>query len=150
MGGPIFTNLVQYAGSNHLPAPCAWNIVKTRYDELRPDCEGAVFCEDLEEVVGRSNVVFTCLLNDPVAEEVYERLFAAAREHKGKDKVVFVDQSSLKPKTSSEWRRIAQTRGAKVRQGSSKPQRTESGLRISQRQSSVVPMRRKLLLWCKY
>lgn len=104
MGGPIFTNLVKYATSNNLPAPCAWNIVKARYDELRPDCPGALFCEELEEVVGRSNVVFTCLLNDPVAEEVYERLFAAVRESKGKDKVVFVDQSSLKPRTSSECR----------------------------------------------
>jgi hypothetical protein len=47
-----------------------------------------------------------CLLNDPVAEEVYERLFAAVRENKGKDKVVFVDQSSLKPRTSSECRGV--------------------------------------------
>ncbi|RSH94967.1 hypothetical protein EHS25_000052 [Saitozyma podzolica] len=100
MGGPIFTNLVNYAASNNLPAPCAWNIVKARYEELRPRCPGAVFCDELEEVVMRSNVVFTCLLNDPVAEEVYERLFAAVRENKGKDKVVFVDQSSLKPRTS--------------------------------------------------
>lgn len=98
MGVPIFLNLARHAEANGWPAPCAWNIDQTHYDSIRAQCDHLVLCTEMRQVVECSNVVFTCLLNDPVAEEVYEKLFSCV----GKDKVVFVDQSSLKPKTSRE------------------------------------------------
>lgn len=89
MGTPIFLNLARHAKANGWPVPCAWNIDQSRYDEIRAQSDHLHLCEQLSEVVERSNVVFTCLLNDPVAEEVYERLFAAVG---AKAKVIFVDQ----------------------------------------------------------
>lgn len=100
MGRPIFLNLARHAKANGWPAPCAWNIDQSRYDEIRAHNDHLYLCEQLSEVVKRSNVVFTCLLNDPVAEEVYQRLLATVD---AKAKIIFVDQSSLKPKTSSEF-----------------------------------------------
>ncbi|RSH78698.1 uncharacterized protein EHS24_002427 [Apiotrichum porosum] len=108
MGTFIFLNLARHAAANKWPEPCAWNIDQSRYDEIRAECHNLVLCGQLEEVVKRSNVVFTCLLNDPVAEEVYEKLFAAV----GEGKVVFVDQSSLKPKTSMKLEAAAHKVGA--------------------------------------
>jgi len=98
MGVPIFLNLVAHTASSGLPPPCAWNVDQSRYEELGSALgDKGMLCEELEDVVKRSNVVFTCLLNDTVAESVYKRMFS----YVGKDKIIFVDQSSLKPKTSS-------------------------------------------------
>ncbi|XAO25002.1 hypothetical protein I312_103811 [Cryptococcus bacillisporus CA1280] len=109
MGTPIFLNLARHAKANGWPAPCAWNIDQSRYDEIRAHNDHLYLCEQLSEVVKRSNVVFTCLLNDPVAEEVYQRLFATVN---AKAKIIFVDQSSLKPKTSIELEAAAHKAGA--------------------------------------
>ncbi|WVQ90153.1 hypothetical protein IAS59_003930 [Cryptococcus gattii] len=109
MGRPIFLNLARHAKANGWPAPCAWNIDQSRYDEIRAHNDHLHLCEQLSEVVKRSNVVFTCLLNDPVAEEVYQRLFATVD---AKAKIIFVDQSSLKPKTSIKLEAAAHKVGA--------------------------------------
>ncbi|KGB75866.2 hypothetical protein CNBG_1704 [Cryptococcus deuterogattii R265] len=109
MGTPIFLNLARHAKANGWSAPCAWNIDQSRYNEIRAHNDHLYLCEQLSEVVKRSNVVFTCLLNDPVAEEVYQRLFATVDS---KAKMIFVDQSSLKPKTSIKLEAAAHKVGA--------------------------------------
>lgn len=96
MGTPIFLNLVEYCRQNDLPAPCAWNIDQSRYEEMQARDNRMELKRELVEVVGQSDILFTCLLNDPVAEDVYRQFFASGHA----DGVIFVDQSSLKPKTS--------------------------------------------------
>ncbi|WWC96577.1 hypothetical protein V866_003445 [Kwoniella sp. B9012] len=108
MGRPIFTNLANYAATNGLPAPCAWNIDQSSYREIQSDLKEVHLAGEVEEVIKRSNVVFTCLLNDEVAEKVYQKLYAAV----GSEKVIFVDQSSLRPKTSRRLEKAAHAVGA--------------------------------------
>lgn len=96
MGRPIFLNMVKHARSTGLPPPHGWNIDQSRYADIATQSDHIVLAEDLSKVVQESDVVFTCLLNDPVAQSVYTKLLDsdAARN------VIFVDQSSLKPCTS--------------------------------------------------
>lgn len=97
MGLPISRNLVKYISENSLPQLLVWNRSKEKYAQI-PEAKGV---EQPEDVLHEGcNVVFTSLLNDEVAEEIYDKLFGAV---KGKGEVVFVEHSTLNPKTSGEF-----------------------------------------------
>jgi 3-hydroxyisobutyrate dehydrogenase-like beta-hydroxyacid dehydrogenase len=107
MGTQMANNLGRYAASQSPPLPplTIWNRSPEKYAAVSTDNPKAHFVQGKdagpEEVVKRSDVVFTCLLNDAVADEVYSRMIAAV----GNSRCIFVDHSSLNPKTAGESRR---------------------------------------------
>lgn len=110
MGCGIFANLCQYAAANRLPPPSAWNVDHSVYSRVQAANPAAKLYTTVEELVSESDVVFSCLLNDAVAEEVYGKMFAALDTSRN---VIFVDQSSLKPKTSRKLEAEAKSAGAR-------------------------------------
>lgn len=97
LGSPIAVNLAKHASTASLPALIIWNRSKERYGPVKAEASDVVEADEVEDVVRGSDVVFTCLLNDSAAEEIYGKMFKAVE--KGR-KVIFVDQSTLNPKTS--------------------------------------------------
>lgn len=94
MGFPIANNLIAYIEQNQLPPLVVWNRSKDKYAKI-PSAQGVELPEDV--LAAGCDVVFTSFANDQAATEVYEKLFTAAAE---KGAVIFVDQSTLDPKTS--------------------------------------------------
>ncbi|WVQ99436.1 hypothetical protein IAU59_006571 [Kwoniella sp. CBS 9459] len=118
MGLPIARNLIKYISANNLQPLSVWNRSKEKYESLKnvnPDGHNA---EDLSEVVERCDLVFTSLINDQAAQEVYGALFKAAEKRRtgaiqeGDRGVIFVDQSSLKAVTSGQLAEQAKAAGA--------------------------------------
>ena len=101
LGTEICKNLGRHASSQNLTPLSLYNRTSAKYSAVSDECPGAHFAEEVAEVVQRSNVVFTCLLDDAAAEEVYGKIFKAVKRE---DKVVFVDQSTLTPTRASEYR----------------------------------------------
>ena len=98
LGTPIAINLARYAATDS-PAPLViFNRSKDKYATIKAEVPDIFEAEDLGEVVKRCDVIFTCLLNDAVAVDIYETMIAAAKEKEGK--VVFIDITTLGPKTS--------------------------------------------------
>lgn len=95
MGTPICNNLGSYATTRNLPPLTIWNRSKDKYNDIT-DCPKAHFAEQVKELSERCNVIFTCLINDQVASEVYGKMLKGVK----KEKVVFVDQSTLGPETA--------------------------------------------------
>ncbi|WVN88354.1 uncharacterized protein L203_103560 [Cryptococcus depauperatus CBS 7841] len=96
MGTPIARNLAKHAASLNFPPISVWNRSKEKYSLVRDAAPDAFYAQDVQEVVERSDIVFSSFINDQVAEEIYSTMFKAAE---GKE-VIFVDQSSLKALTS--------------------------------------------------
>jgi 3-hydroxyisobutyrate dehydrogenase-like beta-hydroxyacid dehydrogenase len=106
LGSAIFPNLADYAKSNNLPAPVIWNRSQEKYapiQQVHPEVVGA---KAVEEVVEKCNVIFTCLVNDAAAEEVYGKLVAALNAREKGTEVIFADQTTLKAATGCESRQI--------------------------------------------
>ncbi|ODN82056.1 hypothetical protein L202_02372 [Cryptococcus amylolentus CBS 6039] len=108
MGVPIARNLARYAASSGLPPLSFWNRSQAKYDLVRQDAPDAFYATDVEDVVKRSDIVFTSLLNDQAAEDIYGKMFKATE---GRN-VIFVDQSSVKALTTGKLSAEAQTIGA--------------------------------------
>jgi len=102
IGVQVCNNLGRYASSNNLPPLSIWNRSPEKYTQVAEDCKGAHLAKEVEEVVERSNVIFTCLLDDTAAENVYGKMFEAVKGE-GEEGLVFADQSTLNPKTASEY-----------------------------------------------
>ena len=101
LGSAIFPNLVNYARDQNLPAPSVWNRSPGKYAPLKEVSSEIYFAERPRELISRCNVIFTCLVNDQAAEEVYGKLVGALQE-KGDtgEKIVFADQTTLKVGTA--------------------------------------------------
>ncbi|KAK8864433.1 hypothetical protein IAR55_001682 [Kwoniella newhampshirensis] len=110
MGAHICRNLAKHAASQGLPPISIWNRSPEKYDSIRPCAPDAFYAAKVEEVVQRSDVIFSSLINDQAAEEVYGKMFSAAKEEQGKE-VIFVDQSSLKALTSEKLAEQAKAAG---------------------------------------
>ncbi|WWD17269.1 hypothetical protein CI109_101707 [Kwoniella shandongensis] len=109
MGAHICRNLAKHAQSSNLPPISIWNRSTDKYDSIRPVAPDAFYAEKVEEVVQRSDIIFSSLINDQVAEDVFGRMFKAVE---GGREVVFVDQSSLKAVTSGKLAEQAKSVGA--------------------------------------
>ncbi|WVF71494.1 hypothetical protein IAT40_006300 [Kwoniella sp. CBS 6097] len=118
MGLPIARNLIKYINANQLQPLTVWNRSKEKYDSLKSDNPEGFYAENLADVVERCDLVFTSLINDQAAQEVYGELFKAAEKRRASSKadeeggVIFVDQSSLKAVTSGELAEQAKAVGA--------------------------------------
>jgi 3-hydroxyisobutyrate dehydrogenase-like beta-hydroxyacid dehydrogenase len=96
IGLPMAANLIEYIQLHRESRLVVWNRTKDKYD-LLPDARGV---EDLDDLFStQCNVIFTSFANDSVAEEVYATVFTKAQNAGTGDKI-FVDQSTLNPKTS--------------------------------------------------
>ena len=100
LGTEICKNLGRYASSHNLTPLTLYNRTSAKYTAVSDDCPGAHLAEDVAEVVERCDVVFTCLIDDAAAEEVYGKMYKAVKREA---KVVFVDQSTLTPTTAGEF-----------------------------------------------
>lgn len=98
LGSAIFPNIVSYAQANNLPAPAVWNRSQDKYASLRDASPGVYFANEVEELVDRCDLIFTCLTNDAAAEEVYGKLAGALKSAEGRK--VFADQTTLKASTA--------------------------------------------------
>jgi 3-hydroxyisobutyrate dehydrogenase-like beta-hydroxyacid dehydrogenase len=103
LGSNIAPNLAAYAQSNSLPPISVWNRSTDKYASLKPSFpEDTHYANEVEELVDKCDVIFTCLVNDAADEEVYEKLVAAMGKGKGKGRIAFADQSTIKPGTAGQ------------------------------------------------
>ncbi|ORY26971.1 NAD binding domain of 6-phosphogluconate dehydrogenase-domain-containing protein [Naematelia encephala] len=107
MGTHMCNNLGRYASQNQLSPLTIWNRSTDKYASVSEDCKGAHLAHQVSEVPEKSNIIFTCLLNDAAALDVYGQMLKVV-----KAKTIFVDQSSLNPKTSRKLREDAEKVGA--------------------------------------
>jgi len=99
IGLPVARNLTTYPSVGKLRV---WNRSQDKYALIR-DAEGVKLIDDLfVDLDGETIVVFTSFPNDQVALEIYGDLYRAAGSVKEVSKVIFVDQSTLHPDTSSQ------------------------------------------------
>jgi 3-hydroxyisobutyrate dehydrogenase-like beta-hydroxyacid dehydrogenase len=98
IGLPVARNLTSYPSSGKLRV---WNRSKEKY-ALIPEAEGVNSVDRLfEGFTEGSMVIFTSFSDDRVAKEIYQDLFTSSKEVCDGVRVVFVDQSTLSPDTSS-------------------------------------------------
>ena len=104
LGSAIYPNLQAYSSSNSLPALSVWNRSQDKYADIKAQHPDILTAKEITELVDRCNVIFTCLVDDAAVEDVYLKLVAALKG--SKEKVTFVDQSTVKVSTAGEyWRR---------------------------------------------
>lgn len=96
MGVPIVRNLAKYAASSGFPSISIWNRSSAKYALVKDAIPDAFYADNVEDVVKKSDIVLSSLIDDKAAEDVYEKMFKATE---GRN-VIFVDQSSLKAITS--------------------------------------------------
>ena len=113
LGSAIFPNIVAYAAENRLPAPSVWNRSQDKYSALVSAHPEVYTAKEISEVVERSDIIFTCLVNDQAAEEVYDKLVAALAA--SPKPVVFADQTTLKASTAVKIKeKVTQTGGVYI------------------------------------
>ncbi|KAF9582370.1 hypothetical protein BGW38_000290 [Lunasporangiospora selenospora] len=93
MGIHMAANLQTYLVSQSLPSITVWN--RTQEKAAPVQALGAHVADTVDELVERSNVIFTCLSNDAVVETMYEQLFALVKRQDSP--VTFVDTSTIYP-----------------------------------------------------
>ena len=99
IGLPVARNLLIYPSTDRLRV---WNRTKAKYT-LIPEAVGCESIKDLFTGFDKGiSVVFTSLVDDEVALEVYGELIKCAKEVEGGCKVIFVEQSTLHPDTTGE------------------------------------------------
>lgn len=105
LGSAIFPSLVSYAKERNLPAPSVWNRSPEKYASVRELSSDICTAAEPGDLVQRCNVIFTCLVDDQAAEEVYDKVIPALQKSAGGEgeKVVFADQTTLKVGTACEW-----------------------------------------------
>jgi hypothetical protein len=106
LGSAIFPNIVGFAEHNSLPAPAVWNRSQDKYAAVKEAHPNVYTATEVEELVPRCDLIFTCLVNDAAAEEVYGKLVAALQKEKVREggNKVFADQTTLKASTARECR----------------------------------------------
>nr|KIR87735.1 hypothetical protein I308_01762 [Cryptococcus tetragattii IND107] len=97
MGVPIVRNLAKYAAASGFPSISIWNRSSAKYALVRDTIPDAFYADNVEDVVKKSDIVLSSLLDDKAAEDVFGKMFKATE---GRN-VIFVDQSSLKAVTSA-------------------------------------------------
>ncbi|WRT66403.1 uncharacterized protein IL334_003359 [Kwoniella shivajii] len=114
MGLNIARNLSKHITKNNLPPLTVWNRSSSKYESLKPDAPNARFAKQVEEVIDSSDVIFTMLIDDNAAQEVYGKLYDHLKSNKqqGKREIIFVDQSSLKAITTGKLAEQASSVGA--------------------------------------
>ncbi|WWC62000.1 uncharacterized protein I303_104587 [Kwoniella dejecticola CBS 10117] len=110
MGSHIAANLSKHISANNLPNLTVWNRSKGKYDQLRSnpnlDQDKITYAEELKEVIENSDVIFSMLIDDHAAQEIFSQFFdylrtqSQAQTETKRREVIFVDQSSLKAITS--------------------------------------------------
>ncbi|KAF9951822.1 hypothetical protein BGZ70_000834 [Mortierella alpina] len=92
MGLGMAVNLQKYLASqsSHLTV---WNRSPGKTDMIQK--QGAHVASSIEDVVSRSNVIFTSLSNDAAVESVYSQLFALASQTQ--KPLIFVETSTIHP-----------------------------------------------------
>lgn len=96
MGVPIVRNLAKYAAASGFPSISIWNRSSAKYALVKDAIPDAFYADNVEDVVLKSDIVLSSLIDDKAAEDVYKKMFKATE---GRN-VIFVDQSSLKAVTS--------------------------------------------------
>ncbi len=96
LGTPMAINLAKHAFANSFPPLTIWNRSKDRYAVVKEEVSDVTEAGEVEEAAQNCDVMFTCLLNETVADELYGRMLRATKGRK----VIFVDQTTLSPKTS--------------------------------------------------
>lgn len=96
MGVPIVRNLAKYAAASGFPSISIWNRSSAKYALVKDAIPDAFYADNVEDVVKKSDIVLSSLLDDKAAEDVFGKMFKATE---GRN-VIFVDQSSLKAVTS--------------------------------------------------
>ncbi len=93
MGLEMANNLAKYAKEHNHPQISVWNRTASKCEKL----SDVNVCPKPEQVVARSDIVFTCFINDQAVEEIYGQMLGHGR--KG---VIFVDHSTILPSTAGE------------------------------------------------
>lgn len=116
LGSAIFPNLAQYAKENSLPPPIIWNRSPDKYapiTEAHPEVQTA---KEVGELVDKCSVIFSCLVDDHAAEDVYDKLVLALEGRKAgtanAENIVFADQTTLKAGTACKWMTNNERRGS--------------------------------------
>ncbi|KAG0306751.1 hypothetical protein BGZ98_001759 [Dissophora globulifera] len=96
MGHGMATNLHKFLATqgSHLTV---WNRSPSKADTLQ--ASGAIVASSIEDVVTKSNVIFTSLSNDAAVESVYTQLFALAS--KIQEPIIFVEVSTIHPSVAT-------------------------------------------------
>ncbi|KAE8537848.1 hypothetical protein D1P53_005909 [Cryptococcus gattii VGV] len=108
MGVPIVRNLAKYAAASGFPPISIWNRSSAKYALVKDAIPDAFYADNVEDVVKKSDIILSSLLDDKAAEDVFGKMFKATE---GRD-VIFVDQSSLKAVTSAKLAEQAKSVGA--------------------------------------
>ncbi|GAA5874025.1 hypothetical protein JCM5296_001064 [Sporobolomyces johnsonii] len=113
MGAPMAHNLAKWLHENSLPALSLYNRTASK---LPPASATIKHAESPREMARTCDVVITSLANDEAAKAIYAELFEGAKDKKassgedGEEKAtIFVDTSTLYPKTSGDLEREAAT-----------------------------------------
>ncbi|KAG0048948.1 hypothetical protein BGZ83_006181 [Gryganskiella cystojenkinii] len=93
MGVEMASNLHKYLQTNSQESLTVWN--RTPEKTTRLANEGATVASSIEELLARTNIIFTSLSNDAAVESVYETLFSLVS--KRQDPVIFVETSTVYP-----------------------------------------------------
>lgn len=96
MGVTIVRNLAKYAAASSFPPISIWNRSSAKYALVKDAVPDAFYADNVEDVVKKSDIILSSLLDDKAAEDVFGKMFKATEGRS----VIFVDQSSLKAVTS--------------------------------------------------
>ncbi|KAF9356632.1 hypothetical protein BGX26_004981 [Mortierella sp. AD094] len=96
MGLGMATNLQKYLAS-HSSHLTVWNRSPGKSDSVQE--LGAHVASSIEDLVSKSNVIFTSLSNDAAVENVYGQLFALAA--KIQEPMIFVEVSTIHPSVAT-------------------------------------------------
>lgn len=94
MAKHIHNHLVQ---SGHPPL-VVYNRTRARSESLASEVPGIQIADSLEQVAQKSNIIFTCLLNDAAVTQVISDLLAAGV----KEDAIIVEQSTIAPNVTKE------------------------------------------------
>lgn len=100
LGSPMAINLAKHSSTSLNNPFTIWNRSKDKYSAIQAEAPYVYEAGTVEEVVQKCDVIFTCLLNDAAAEDIYGKMLAEAKAG-SHGKVIFVDQSTLSPTLSS-------------------------------------------------
>ena len=99
MGSVLSVSIADYAKEYGLPPLVVWNRSETKFTAIKDSLNGGKYASCVADVLKECDVVFSCLANDQAVDDVYAQVVKELEA--SKKVVVFVDQSTIKPITSS-------------------------------------------------
>ncbi|ORX36641.1 hypothetical protein BD324DRAFT_651127 [Kockovaella imperatae] len=101
LGSAIAPNVAAFAHENGLEPVVFWNRSENKFTAIKDQLNGGRYASDLADVVKDCNLVLACLANDQACEEVFGAMAEALKTSNSSEKVVFVNQSTIKPITAN-------------------------------------------------